>query len=85
MKTFMYVITDKAGIHARPAGKVVKAAQKFQADLIIYAGEKQADASNLLGLMSLGVKYGDQVKVTAEGPDEEKALETVEKIFKENL
>ncbi len=48
MKTFTYVITDRVGIHARPAGIVVKAAQKFQSEIMVFRGDAQADAKKLM-------------------------------------
>ena len=69
MRSITYVITDRVGIHARPAGIVVKTAQKYQSEILVYKGEKQADAKKLMQLMSLGVKGGgtsfhSAVKVT---------------------
>lgn len=46
MTSFTYVITDKAGIHARPAGMVVKEAQKFTSEITLKAGGCSADAKN---------------------------------------
>ena len=85
MRSFAYVITDKAGIHARPAGTVVKTAQKFASDILIKKGEKEADAKKLMQLMSLGVKGGEEISVTAEGTDEEEACAAMERVLKENL
>ena len=42
MRSITYVITDRVGIHARPAGIVVKAAQKYQSEILVHKGEKQA-------------------------------------------
>lgn len=85
MKEFSYVITDKLGIHARPAGLLVKEAGKFQADIKINKGEKAADAKRIFGVMGLAVKQNDEVRVTADGADEEVAITAVEAFFKENL
>ena len=89
MRSITYVITDRVGIHARPAGIVVKTAQKYQSEILVeilvYKGEKQADAKKLMQLMSLGVKGGEEISVTAVGPDEEEACAAMEKVLKENL
>ena len=82
MRSITYVITDRVGIHARPAGIVVKAAQKYQSEILVQKGEKQADAKKLMQLMSLGVKGGEEISVTAEGPDEEEGLRCDGKSFK---
>lgn len=85
MKTFNYVITDEVGIHARPAGMLVKEAKKYESSVMIVKGEKKADAKKLMVLMGLGVKCGEEVTVEVEGADEEKAYEAMETFFKENL
>ncbi len=85
MKEFRYTITDPEGIHARPAGEFVKEAKKFASDVKIVKGEKSADAKKIFGLMSLGVKQGEEILVQIEGTDEEEAATGLEKFLKENL
>ena len=85
MKQFSYTITDSVGIHARPAGILVKAVKPFQSTCKLTKGEKTVEMKKLMALMGLGVKCGDTVDITIEGPDEDVAAETIEKFFKENL
>ena len=85
MKEFRYTITYSEGIHARPAGEFVKEAKKFASDVKIVKGEKSADAKKIFGLMSLGVKQGEEILVQIEGTDEEEAATGLEKFLKENL
>ena len=85
MKEFKYVITDKGGIHARPAGLLVKEAKKFQSECTITKGDKTKKLTQLMMLMSLGVKQGDTVTVTAEGADEEAAAAALKEFFENNL
>ncbi|MBQ9885400.1 MAG: HPr family phosphocarrier protein [Lachnospiraceae bacterium] len=87
MISFNYVITDEVGIHARPAGALVKAAKAYGSKIVLenLSNGKSADAKKLMLLMSLGVKKGDEVKVTVEGDDEAVAAEELEKFFGENL
>lgn len=85
MKEFKYVITDPEGIHARPAGILVKQAAGYQSTVKIAKGEKSADAKRIFGVMGLGVKTGEEVTITVEGADEEKAAAELEAFFKENL
>ena len=73
MKTFEYTIKDELGIHARPAGLLVKEAKKFESECTITKDGKTKKLTQLMMLMSLGVKQGDTVTVTAEGADEEAA------------
>lgn len=85
MKEFKYVITDPEGIHARPAGILVKQAGGYQSAVKIEKAGKSADAKRIFGVMGLGVKTGEEVTITVEGPDEDKAAEELEAFFKENL
>ena len=81
MKEFSYVIQDKIGIHARPAGLLVKEAGKFASDITVYKGEKSASVKKLFALMGLAVKHGDEVTVRICGSDEEAAFEAVKRFF----
>lgn len=85
MKAFEYVVKDELGIHARPAGALVKEAKKYQSKIMIQKGEKEVDASKLMALMGLGVKCGDKITVKAEGADEEAAVQEMEAFIKSNL
>lgn len=86
MKSFDYVITDPVGIHARPAGVLVKEIKKFAGHTVtITKGEKSVNALKLMALMQMGIKQGDTVTVSVEGPDEENVCAAVEAFFKGNL
>lgn len=85
MRSFAYVINDKAGIHARPAGILVKEAQKYESQILVKKGDKSADAGKLMQMMSLGVKCGEEVTVEVSGADENQACEAMERILSEHL
>ena len=86
MKKFEYVITDALGIHARPAGLLVKAAKALDSTVTIEkVGGKSAAATKLMAVMGMGIKQGDTVVVTAEGGDEEASIAAMEQFFKDNL
>ncbi len=86
MKEFEYVITDELGLHARPAGLLVKAAKGLDSTVTVgKAGGKSASATRLIAVMSLGIKKGDTVTVTVEGGDEQGSFAAMEAFFKENL
>ena len=59
MKTFSYTIKDEVGIHARPAGLLVKKAKEFESKITLEKGGKTAEATKLMAVMSMGVKCGD--------------------------
>lgn len=85
MKTFDYTITDEIGIHARPAGLLAKKAKEFESTITIEKGGKSVNLTKLMAVMGLGVKHGETVKITADGVDEDKAIESVKAFFEENL
>ena len=85
MKTFEYTITDPVGIHARPAGIMVKEIKKYASTVTIAKGEKSVNALKLMALMGMGIKQGDTVKVTIGGADEETAAAEIESFFKANF
>lgn len=85
IKTFSYKITDPVGIHARPAGLLIKKAGEFRSEITITKGTKTADAKKIFSVMSLGVKQNDEVTVTATGEDEDSAIEILQTFFNENL
>lgn len=85
MKEFQYVITDPEGIHARPAGLLVKAAKGYTSTVTITKDGKKGDAKKIFSVMGLAAKQGDPITVTVEGSDEDTAAEAIEHFFKENL
>lgn len=85
MKEFEYTITDPIGIHARPAGLLVKLLAAIKSDVEVAKGEKIVNAKSILGLMGLQAKQGEAIKFIIEGADEEEAIKKVEDFLKENL
>lgn len=85
MKEFSYTIKDALGIHARPAGLLVKEAGKYPCDVTLKCGEKKASAKKIMAVMSMAVKTGMEVTVCCEGEKEEEAAAALEAFFNENL
>ena len=85
MKQFVYTITDPEGIHARPAGVLVKKATGYGCAVKIAKGGREVDAKRIMGVMSLGVKCGMEVTVTCDGEGEDTAIVELEAFFKETL
>ena len=86
MKTFAYTITDPVGIHARPAGLLVKEIKNFAGSTVtITKGEKSVNALKLMALMQMGIKQGDTIQVAVEGGNEEAVANAIEAFLKANL
>ena len=85
MKTFEYTIKDELGLHARPAGLLVKEAKKFESECTITKDGKTKKLTQLMMLMSLGVKQGDTVTISVDGADEDAAVAALKEFFENNL
>lgn len=85
MQKFEYTITDKDGLHARPAGLLVQMAKTFPGHIYISANEKECEATRLMALMAMCIKCGTPVTVTVSGENEEAFTQELEEFFKANL
>ncbi len=85
MKTLKFTINDSLGIHARPAGLLVKIASEFSSDISVSKDDKKADAKKIFSVMSLAVKCGDEITVTTDGEDENEAINAIGDFLRENL
>ncbi len=85
MKVVEYVITDDYGLHARPAGMLVEMAAKFKSDIQIASPKKEVSAKRIMGVMSLGAKKGETIKLTISGEDEAEAAKALQTFLKANL
>ncbi|MGN0666262.1 MAG: HPr family phosphocarrier protein [Huintestinicola sp.] len=85
MKEFCYKISDPAGIHARPAGMLVRMAEGFSSNVTIEKGGKSVDLKKLIALMQLCVVLNDTVTVRIDGGDEETAFDSIKTFFENNL
>ena len=87
MKKINYTVTAEAGIHARPAGLLVKKAASFKSNIKILHEQRgsEADLKRLMAVMALGVKKGDSIVLSVDGEDEEEAADALEAFLKENF
>lgn len=85
MKTITHTITDELGLHARPAGRIVKLVSGFPGSVQIGTEAKMVDGKRIMGVMSLSLKQGDTVTITFDGDGEEELANEVMEYLKENL
>ncbi|EYE89138.1 HPr kinase [Fervidicella metallireducens AeB] len=71
------VIQNETGIHARPAGLIVKEASKFKSNISLIKGEKEYNAKSIMSIMTMAAAKGEEIIVKANGEDEETALSAV--------
>lgn len=86
MTQFTYTIRDELGIHARPAGQLAKLAKSFDPTVVsITKDGKTVKASQLMKLMGLAIKKGNEITITVEGEREEEAAAAMKKFLEETL
>lgn len=79
------VIKEKNGIHARPAGILVKVAGKFKSSIYIVVSEKKVNAKSIMGVMSLGVRENQEISIEVDGEDENDAINEIIKLIESNF
>ncbi|MEG0912571.1 MAG: HPr family phosphocarrier protein [Oscillospiraceae bacterium] len=85
MVNFDFTVTDENGLHARPAGQLVKEAAKFESTITIAKGEKTADLRRLFAIMGLAVKQNETISVKIDGPDEDEAAKFIKTFLSDNF
>lgn len=85
MVKFTFVVKDEMGLHARPAGLLVKEAAKCSSKVTIKNGEKTGDAKRIFNIMGLSVKGGDEVEIIVEGEKEAEEAEALKAFVTQNI
>ncbi|MDR2194867.1 MAG: HPr family phosphocarrier protein [Treponema sp.] len=85
MKEIIYTIKDPLGIHARPAGLLVKNLQRFESTITISRGDDSCNGKKLLALMKMRVKTGETISLKCEGADEDAVAHAAKSFLSENL
>ena len=74
-------VVNKMGLHARPAAMLVQTASKFNSSIKIFKDDFEVDSKSIMGVMTLAAGPGSVLKFSADGPDENAALEAIESLF----
>jgi phosphocarrier protein len=74
-------VSNRAGIHARPAAILVEKIQKFKSAIYMEKGPDRINAKSIMGVITLGAGYGTELTIRAEGEDETQAVETLVRLF----
>ncbi|MFD1361443.1 phosphocarrier protein HPr [Lentibacillus salinarum] len=85
MEEKTFTITADTGVHARPATLLVNKAGQFESEIEISYNGKDVNLKSIMGVMSLGIPKGAEVKITATGGDEAEAIQGVTDIINEHL
>ncbi len=85
MKTFDYGVKEQLGIHARPAVMLAMECKRYESKIIISLNGKNADASDVVAIMGLNIKFGDTIRVEVTGKDEDMAYDRIKDFFFHSL
>ncbi len=88
MQSITLKVVNEVGLHARPAAEFVKQAAKFQARIRVRnatTGSAWVDAKSILGVLTLGVETRHEIELTAEGADEQQALEALRELIESDF
>ena len=85
MEEQTFKITAETGVHARPATLLVNQAGQFESEIELHYNEKTVNLKSIMGVMSLGIPKGAEIRITASGNDEENAMKSITEVIKEHL
>ena len=74
-------VSNKNGVHARPAAEIVKLASKYASDITLSRDDLEVNGKSIMGVMMLAAEFGSTLKVRAQGPDAETAVDALEKLI----
>ena len=74
-------VINRAGIHARPSALLVQTTKNFKSNVYLQKGSDHINAKSIMGIITLGASYGTELRIIAEGEDEEAAVETIVRLF----
>jgi len=85
LKTIEVKVQSETGLHARPASLLVSEASKYASEIKLIKNDRTVNGKSIMGVLSLGVTTGETLIITAEGPDEENAMECLKALFDQGL
>ncbi|WP_100403177.1 phosphocarrier protein HPr [Bacillus sp. FJAT-42315] len=77
-----FTVTAETGIHARPATLLVQTASRFSSEIALEFKGKKVNLKSIMGVMSLGIGQHSKIVISAEGSDEQDALQTINDVLK---
>ena len=81
MKEQVIVVQNRAGIHARPAAMLVQKTKNFTSKIYFERGKDRINAKSIMGIITLVATYGTEIKIIADGDDEEEAVDALVRLF----
>lgn len=78
-------LTNRLGLHARPAARVVQTASEFKSEIRLKRDDLEVNAKSIMGVMMLAAEMGSKIFIRAEGEDENQALEVLVRLFEDKF
>ena len=85
MRVFCHTVKDPEGIHALPAGGLISLANSFTCQIMAQGNGKSASLKHAFGVMTLGIKYKEEITITCDGEDEKEAEAALLRYLQDNL
>ncbi len=85
MRETVLTVVNETGLHSRPADLFVRTAKLYRCTITLSSGSKSADAKNILKVILLNVVQNDQIRIEADGPDEEEAIADLTRLVVSNF
>jgi len=85
MKSISVIVKNETGLHSRPADVFVRTSKLYQSTIEVAKGEKKANAKNIIKLILINVCENDQITISADGPDEDEALNDLKILVESNF
>lgn len=74
-------VQNRAGIHARPSALIVQKCKDMKSNIYLEKDNDRINAKSIMGIITLGATYGTEIKIIAEGEDEQQSVDTLVKLF----
>jgi len=74
-------VSNRAGIHARPSAILVQTTKNFKSNIYMEKNNDRINAKSIMGIITLGASYGTELRIIADGEDEEEAVDTIVRLF----
>ncbi|MCL1955650.1 MAG: HPr family phosphocarrier protein [Spirochaetes bacterium] len=75
------IVTNRAGIHARPSAILVQKTKNFKSNIYMEKNNDRINAKSIMGIITLGASYGTELRIIADGEDEKDAVDTIVRLF----
>ncbi|MBU3758879.1 MAG: HPr family phosphocarrier protein [Candidatus Omnitrophica bacterium] len=80
-----FTVSNKLGLHARPAALFVQTANRFQCEVTVKKGRQKVNGKSIMGIMTLAVQQGTVITVRTEGPEAQQAMTEIARLIENNF